>query len=153
MRFIPDLLDESQRFRTGREYKGAFPACQEKTLLAGSAIGPFGHRDNIDGLHLQFRHDVNSLGQLALASVDHQEIGQSGFTAFDARVPPHHRLAHSAVVVAGFYIRDIESTIVRFDRTFWPENNAGRDRGLPCRVTDVKTFDPFRQLRELECFL
>ena len=76
MGFVANLLDKVQSGRVRGQYNGRLVARQEQLLLTGFAIRPLVDPDHGHALHLQLLQNGLRRGDLSLAAVDEQHVGE-----------------------------------------------------------------------------
>ena len=144
---VADALQQPERRRRARDH--------DRLRIAGDEdlFEPFGEADDgelaVDIYGLQ---RLDGGGELALAAVDHDEVGPRAVLFERAPVAALDYLAHRLVVVGSTALdrADLERSVVALLRFAVLEHHARRHRARPAEVGDVEALDPARRLVESE---
>ena len=153
MRLITDVLQQMQGRRFGFQYQFLTAAAKKQGLLPCLAADTLGDADQLHALDIQFRKHDLGLGELTLAAVDQQNIGQPRFALLQADIAAFQRLFHGGVIISGRNVLDIETPVIAFQGAVLIEDHTGGHRGFSGTVTDIETFQTGRQLFTVQGFL
>jgi hypothetical protein len=99
---------------------------------------------------LQFGQHGPRRGDLPLAAVDEDQVGQAAFVADDPAIAAAHGLRKRRVIISRRDIFDVEPAIVRFQGTLRAKHHAGRDGCLAARMADIEALDAPGRLIQFE---
>ncbi len=117
--------------------------------LAGDALG---HAEQDELRHGQLLQYLARHVELALATVDEQDVRQLALALRRLAKTPRQCLMHCRIVVSGGDALDVVAAIVGFQRAFRAEHHTGGDGSLAAGVADVEAFQAHRWLVELQRF-
>ena len=123
MRLVAHRGDQVQGRRRRPGVQGAAAIGQYKGFLAGTPARPLGDADDSDTFHVEFAQNIHRLGHLPGTAVDQQDVRSCAAFGHLAEATGQ-RLVHRRVVVSWRDARNIETSIVRFLRSFGAEHNA-----------------------------
>ena len=142
VRFVARSLEELEARVRPREHDGSRPAGHEHLLFALREPGR-GHAD-ADAVERRERR-----GELPLAPVDQEQVGQRPSLVPRARVAARHGLRDRREVVDARAL-DLEETVLVFRGLSVEEDDAGRVRLASLQMGNVEALDPGRAAVEVE---
>jgi hypothetical protein len=153
MGLVAYLLHEVQCGRIWRQYKRLPSAQQEQLFHAGTPVRPFGHAQQQDICHPQVADNRGRRRQLALATIDQEDIGQFSLAGQYALVAPFQCLAHRRIIVTRGDSANIETPVIGLAGSAIDKHDAGGHRLLALDMADIEALQALRRLRQLQGLL
>ncbi len=100
MRFIANLLDQSQSRRVGFQANRRFTIECVQALHTRSTCPPLGYCNQRHSFELKLRKRSSGGGQLPTSAIDEHEVRHRRFALAQTRIPALQGLPHSPVVIA-----------------------------------------------------